>query len=65
MRNIWVGTKPDQGRLLAQFDKMVDIYGFEVVDASGSKAKGEFETLLKRKQQDVPGASKSWSMARR
>jgi thimet oligopeptidase len=27
------------------------------VDASGAKAKNEFETLLKRKQQDVPGAT--------
>ena len=28
-----------------------------IVEASGPKAKAEFETLLKRKQQDVPGAT--------
>ena len=36
-----------------------------VVDASGAKAKAEFDTLLKRKQQDVPGATgvNSWERA--
>ena len=28
-----------------------------IVAASGPKAQGEYETLLKRKQQDVPGAT--------
>ncbi len=41
-----------QGRLLAQFDKMVDIYGFEVVDASGS-IEEVFEGLKNRVSQVV------------
>jgi dTMP kinase len=41
-----------QGRLLAQFDKMVDIYGFEVVDASGS-IEEVFEDLKNRVSQVV------------